>query len=118
MTAFPGENEMLGIPDDPLPTPEEDATKARIAAEKVEMRNAGLTRLLEQVWFREWMMDHLVSLNTFGHTFAATPVGFPDPHATFFHLGMKAAGTALWEQLDGLSPELVAQMRRERFSER
>jgi hypothetical protein len=58
-------------------------------------------------------MEYLVSLNTFGQTFAVGPTGFPDPHATFFHAGMKAAGEALWEQFDNLTPELVALMRRD-----
>lgn len=113
MNRLPGESEDAFFPGEPRPKSDEDDNAQRILAEKQEQRRAGILRLMGQAWFREWLMEYLTSLNTFGTTFAATPTGFPDPNATFFHLGMKAAGTALWEQLDDISPELAALMRRE-----
>lgn len=110
---FPGESEEPYFPGEARPTEPKDDAAQRIADEKREMRDAGISRLMEQAWFREWLMEHLVSLNTFGMTFGVSPTGFPDPHATFFHAGMKAAGEALFERIDAIVPDLAALMRRE-----
>ena len=79
----------------------------------MDLRHAGLKNCMEQKWFREWMMERLLSLNTFGQTFAASPNGFPDINATFYHAGMKAAGWVFWDEIDTLMPELASLMRRE-----
>jgi hypothetical protein len=104
------EEALLGIE---RPTIEEEAETERIAHEKRELRRLGLLNLMAQEWFREWLMGKLAAFNTFGQTFAASPTGFPDPNATFFHLGMKAAGWALWEEFDNIAPEMASLMRRE-----
>ena len=112
MTMLPGEDDPY-FPGEPRPMLEDDREAQRIRDEKHELRLAGLRRCMEQAWFREWLMEKLLAFNTFGQTFAVTPGGFPDPHSTFYHAGMKAAGWALWEELDNLSPELASTMRRE-----
>lgn len=101
------------FPGEQLPDAYVDDVALKVQQEKAELRRIGLQRCMEQGWFRDWLMEYLVSLNTFGQTFAVGPTGFPDPNATFFHAGMKAAGEALWEQFDNLTPELVALMRRD-----
>jgi hypothetical protein len=120
LSTFPGEEEEQRIQfpgEDRLHDPHQVETKddaaARIAEEKREQRQAGIKKLMEQRWFRDFLMEHLASLNTFGMTFGVSPTGFPDPHATFFHAGMKAAGESLFERIDEITPELAALMRRE-----
>lgn len=113
MTKFPGESDDPFFPGEPRPVTDDDGSAERIQAEKAELRKTALTQLMGQTWFREWLMEYLASVNTFGITFGVGPTGFPDPNATFFHLGMKAAGEALWEQFDTLCPDLAALMRRE-----
>ena len=105
------ERELLGLP--PAPTPEEEAEAERLAREKAEDRKLFLYRLMNDPDFRGWLWSKLMEFNAFGHTFAASPTGFPDNQATWFHLGMKAAGWALWEEFDNAVPELASQMRRE-----
>jgi hypothetical protein len=58
------------------------------------------------------MMKQLNGFGTFENSFAASPTGFPDPLATQFKLGMKAAGWHLWEVFDTASPEFASAMRR------
>lgn len=111
--SFPGENEEAHFPGEPRPEEPKDDSAQRIADEKREMRDAGLKRLMEQAWFREFVMEYLASLNTFGMTFGISPTGFPDPHATFYHAGLKAAGEIFFERIDAIVPDLAALMRRE-----
>ncbi len=113
MSTFPGETDDPYFPGEPRPIPDADDAAQKLADEKSAMRQAGILRLMDQEWFRRWIMEYLVSLNTFGMTFAVSPTGFPDPQATFYHAGMKTAGEVLLAQLDGISPELTALMRRE-----
>lgn len=89
----------------------EDAQKA--AAEKLELRRLFLIRQMENPTFREWLMEQLSALGTFEHRFGGGPTGFPDPMATQYSMGMKAAGWHLWEQFDNIAPELASLMRRE-----
>lgn len=106
----PEEEALLGIE---RPSIEEEEQAAQIDSEKREVRKVGLANLMAQEWFRAWLMEKLQAFNTFGQTFGAGPTGFPDQNATFFHLGMKAAGWALWEEFDDLTPEHASLMRRE-----
>ena len=101
---------MLGVV---RPTPEQIADQEKVNAEKRELRRQFLIALLNNDLFREWMMGKLQSWETFTNPFGASPTGFPDPMATQFALGMKAAGWNLWEEFDEASPELASLMRRE-----
>ena len=62
--------------------------------------------------FRAWLFEKLNAFETFTMPFGNSAAGFPDPHATFFALGMKAAGQALWMEFDAVAPELASMMRR------
>lgn len=95
------------------PEEQEDAERAR--KEKLEVRRRFLISLIQNDLFREWLMEELVNWGTFENAFGAGPTGFPDPLATQFQLGQKAAGWRLWTLFDDLAPELASQMRRERY---
>ena len=115
MTRRPGElpepeEALLGIVRE---TPEQEAEAQKIRDEKAELRKRFLIGMMENPLFREWMMEQLIAFNTFGNSFGAGPTGFPDHMATQFQLGMKAAGWALWVQIDDLAPEFASLMRRE-----
>ena len=114
MTRRPGElpepeEELLGIE---RLTPEQEAEEERERKQREEIKVAFLRQLLGSEPFREWLLSLLTEFNTFGNTFAATPVGFPDNNATWFHAGMKAAGWRIWEEFDGAAPDLAGLMRR------
>jgi hypothetical protein len=100
---------LLGLHE---PTPDEIAAE-KAMAEKLEDRRLMLIGLMQNQDFRAWLMEILIGFNTFGRTFAATPTGFPDHAATEFHLGMKAAGWWIWDQMDTLAPDQASLMRRE-----
>ena len=111
---FPEEEALLGIEH---LTPDEEARREtdeneRIATE-AKFKREFLIRLMENQTFREWLMEQLVALRTFENTFGLTPTGFPDPMATQFALGQKAAGWHLWTIFDDVAPELASQMRRD-----
>ena len=94
-------------------TPEQVANEEKVQAENREIRRLFLVKLLQDEPFRQWLRAKLEAWNTFGNPFGASPTGFPDPMATQFALGMKAAGWNLWEEFDEASPELASLMRRE-----
>lgn len=104
------EEALLGIE---RPSLEDEQAQEKAAAEQANLRRAFMLDLMGRPLFREWLMAKLTALNTFGNTFAASPAGVPDPYATWFHAGMKAAGWALWEEVDDLAPEMASLMRRE-----
>lgn len=104
------EEALLGIV---RPDPEKEAEQEKVRAENAQLRQLYLTGLMQNPLFREWLMANLMDFQTFGNPIAVTPTGFPDPMATQFHLGMKAAGWKLWAFFDDLCPELASQMRRE-----
>lgn len=104
------EEALLGIE---RPSIEDEASEQKRAVEKAEIRRRYLTSLMQQGEFRRWLMEQLVGFETFGSPFGISPSGFPDPLATQFRLGMKAAGWHLWEQFDEIAPELASLMRRE-----
>lgn len=91
---------------------QEDIEAEEALAEKLKFRREMLLAYMRNETFREWMMEKLVSFRTFHNPFGQSETGFPDPLATQFALGMKAAGWALWEELDGLAPDLASMMRR------
>lgn len=93
-------------------TPEEEAEQDRIKSEKLELRKALLIGLMESEDFRQWLMEKLTAFQTFTMPFGAGPTGFPDTNATFYALGMKAAGWNIWEEFDAMCPELASKMRR------
>lgn len=101
------------FPGEPRPDTADDKALEIVLDQKAELLRAGLIRCLEHEWFRDWINGLLIAFNTYGHTFAATPGGFPDPNATFFHLGMKAAGTHILEQIDDITPDHALMLRRE-----
>lgn len=116
MTRTPGElppeeREILGLPPDPTPEQIADAEKER--TERADLRRRFLVAMLENPMFREWLMEQLVVFGTFENAFGAGPTGFPDPMATQFQLGMKAAGWSLWDIFDRAAPDLASFMRRE-----
>ncbi len=104
------EEALLGIV---RPTEEQEAEAQQIADEKAELRRVFLRGLMENQYFRAWMMEQLQGFRTFENAFGLSPTGFPDPMGTQFALGMKAAGWHLWTIFDDLSPELASLMRRE-----
>jgi hypothetical protein len=103
------EEQLLGIE---RPTPEQEAEAEKIAQEKLVVRALFLKQLMEQELFREWLMDTLNGFGTFENAFGTSITGFPDPMATQFKLGMKAAGWHLWTLVDDAAPELASLMRR------
>lgn len=105
-----GERELLGIE---RPSPEEEAAEERRLADAAEVRKAWLIGQMQNHMFREWLMEILVGFGTFSTMFGAGPSGFPDPLATQFQMGRKAAGWELWTTFDDVSPELASVMRRE-----
>lgn len=108
--AITPEEAILGVE---RPTPEQEAEAKKLADEKAEVRRRFLLGLIHNELFREWLMGHLLAFQTFSQPFGVSPSGFPDPMATQFHLGMKAAGWTLWEEFDNLAPEMASLMRRE-----
>jgi hypothetical protein len=93
-------------------SPEEEAEQEKAQAEKRELRKALLIGLMESADFRAWLMEKLTAFETFTMPFGAGPTGFPDTNATFYALGMKAAGWNIWEEFDAMCPELASKMRR------
>lgn len=104
------EEELLGIE---RPTEEQEAQAEKERAEKVELRRLFLRGLMENPLFREWLMEWLVLCGTFEQPFGISPNGFPDPMATQYRMGIKAAGWSLWETFDNTAPDLTSLMRRE-----
>jgi hypothetical protein len=91
----------------------EQQEAARVAAEKADFRRTFLSQLMTSADFREFLWEVLVGFGTFENAFGAGPTGFPDPMATQFQLGQKAAGQHLWFVFDDAAPDLVSQMRRD-----
>lgn len=106
----PEEESLLGIERD---SPEQEAEAKRAFDEAQEFKRRFLVTLMQNQSFREWLMPLLDEFGTFENSFGVSPTGFPDPMATQFKLGMKAAGWRLWTLFDDLAPELASQMRRE-----
>lgn len=104
------EEALLGIE---RPTQEQEDEEKRAADEKAEIRRLFLRHALESDLFREWLMEVLNSFRTFEQPFGISPGGFPDPLATQFQMGLKAAGWHLWTMFDDTAPELTSLMRRE-----
>lgn len=104
------EEALLGIE---RPSLEQEAEQARVAQEQAQLRRHFMLDLMARPLFREWLMAKIMAFDAFGMPFGVGPTGFPDPQATFFKMGIKAAGWALWEEIDNLSPELASLMRRE-----
>lgn len=105
------ERDLLGLP--PALTPEEEAEAERQAKEKAEERKLLLLRLMNDPEFRTFLWEILVSFNTFETVFGAGPTGFPDPQATVYNLGLRAAGWHLWTLFDNAVPDHTSLMRRE-----
>lgn len=104
------EEALLGIE---RPTPEQEAEAEKLANEKAEVRRVFLRDLMERPLFREWLMEQLLGFRTFEQPFGISPAGFPDPMATQYQMGLKAAGWHLWTLFDDVAPELASLMRRE-----
>lgn len=109
------EEALLGIE---RATPEQEAAEETRVKEQGEIRRLFLARLMENPLFREWLIDVLTQLRTFEQPFGISPAGFPDPLATQYQMGMKAAGWYLWTMFDDLAPELASLMRREALKPR
>lgn len=104
------EEQLLGIE---RPTIEQEAEVERQAKEAAELRLLFLAGLMQNPMFRHWLMSELVHLGAFAQEFGASPGGFPDPLATQYSMGMKAAGWRLWTTFDDIAPDLTSLMRRE-----
>lgn len=91
----------------------EDVAEEEDRVVRARFRQAYLIGLMRNEDFRGWLWEWLAEFGTFGNPMAVSPTGFPDPMATQFFLGKKAAGWAMWEQFDNLAPELASLMRRE-----
>lgn len=111
---FPEEEAILGIehrsPEEQTAREADEAEQKRLES---DFQREFLIRLMENPTFREWLMGLLVALRTFENTFGLSPTGFPDPMATQFAMGQKAAGWHLWTIFDDVAPELASQMRRD-----
>ena len=105
-----GEEALLGIQ---RPSLAEEEAAERQFEERREFRRLFLVHLMADPLFREWLMELLVEFKAFDNPFGVSPAGFPDTNATFFALGMKAAGWRLWEIFDAVAPEMASLMRRE-----
>lgn len=104
------EERLLGIE---RPSLEDEAESDRKLAEAAELRRLFLVGMMERPMFREWLWSVLDGFGTFQQQFGASPGGFPDPLATQYSMGMKAAGWSLWTTFDDLDPDLASLMRRE-----
>ncbi len=69
--------------------------------------------LFQNVTGRRLLWRLLEQLHPFTTTFGETPVGFPDPNATFYHLGQQQAGLAIYQKWHCAHPHEVAMMQRE-----
>jgi hypothetical protein len=96
-----------------LPSLAEQAEAKRVANERAQFRQNFLKGLMSSADFREWLWEVLVSFGTFENAFGAGPTGFPDPMATQFQLGQKAAGWHLFTTFDNADPEMASKMRRD-----
>lgn len=56
-------------------------------------------RVLSEDVGRAVMWDVLINMHTFSDRFAVSPAGFPQPEATWFQAGEKAAGWRLYDAL-------------------
>lgn len=104
------EEDLLGIVRQ---TPEQEAEAEQRRKEELELRQRFLIGLMQNPLFRVWLMEQLVAMGTFDNAFGAGPTGFPDPLATWFQKGMKAAGWNMWCIFDDVAPDLASLMRRE-----
>lgn len=104
------EEALLGIE---RPTIEQEEAAKREHDEAIKFERDYFVHLMQQPIFRAWVMRWINAFGAFDNAFGSSPVGFPDPLATHFKLGMKAAGWDLWEFFDELSPEQASLMRRE-----
>lgn len=59
---------------------------------------------------RRFMWSILKDCHAFEPTFAASPVGFPDPNATWFELGRQDTGQRLYHSWHAKAPAPVMQM--------
>ena len=115
-------------PDDPLDVPFEEIeqaetvdaasprkvrTQQRAARDREKEAERFWVGIMETDVGRRMMWDMLTEAGTFEMRFAASPTGFPDPHATFFHLGEKAFGERLHATLMKHAPAAVLLMRQE-----
>lgn len=108
---FPEADELLT--GNRRPTLAEAEEAKRVAAERAFFRTNFLANLMTSADFREWLWEVLTGFGTFQNAFGAGPSGHPDPMATQFQLGQKAAGWHLWATFDDAAPELASQMRRD-----
>jgi hypothetical protein len=104
------EKDLLNISTDD-PERIEGAQKEREL--ELKWRRDLIASLMLNVYFRRWLMEKLAAMGTFENAFGAGPTGFPDPLATWFAAGRKSAGWDIWEEIDGIAPDLASQMRRE-----
>ena len=106
------------LPEGSIVSPEDEAAEAERYAERVQMRKTWLTIRMQDPAFRVWFMEILLGFGTFSNAFGAGPSGHPDPMATQFQLGQKAAGWHLWCMVDEACPDLASLMRREQATAR
>ena len=114
------------LDDDDLPPDEQEQAEtvdagSRRGLTKAQRLARDREKESERFWFeimeredgRRIMWDLLAEAGTFEVRFAASPTGFPDTNATFFHLGEKAFGERLHVTLMKHAPARVLQMRQE-----
>lgn len=94
-------------------TEEQEEADRKRQQERADLRKLFLRSAMADPMFREWLFGLLQEFKTFENPFGNSPMGFPDPMATQFALGMKAAGWRLWETFDDVAPDLASLMRRE-----
>jgi len=74
--------------------------KAQRRAKHVADKSADFwRRVLSEEIGRRVMWEVLVGMHTFEERFAVSPAGFPNPEATWFQAGEKAAGWRLYDAL-------------------
>lgn len=72
--------------------------EARRLQEEAEASDFWRRVFTDRIGRREmWRFFH-TEAHAFNDHFAASPVGFPDPHATFFHAGEQSLGLRLYHR--------------------
>ncbi len=105
---------MIDEPDDPLEVPYEEIDQAetvdagsprkvrnqqRVARDREKEAERFWCEIMARQDGRRIVWELLDDAGVFRTTFAASPTGFPDPSATFFHMGEKAFGERLYMTL-------------------
>lgn len=107
-----GENEERDVPASAVDERQHKKRETKKARQDREDREF-FRHMIASEAGRRFMWSILASAHTFDEQFSFGPVGFPDPHETFFHLGEKMLGQRLYQTWHLREPELVMSLLRE-----